>query len=306
MVAHCSRGKIYEQLGLEQAFERIYDASAPPSQTRQPQLHPVCRRTSLPLCSAEVHPEVCWVSTKCESVRLTKNSELRKIRGNFTTLALPAGEQSNPKFLQCAGHSCHRGWSRAMMRRYSSSKCIDVSETSATYKVSTTASSGEDCLRDYSLFVFISHYESKMYLTHFLALVLSITAFASHNHVRQSMHNSHDCSPANSSTMDASRFSSAVDIRRITSRICQGGLRLPGSPDHLSTVDYIRQHLARIPGLEIEESSFQLANWQPVQNSMYTSAHLQVEGEKVDVASAIAYSLPTNGSAVSGTSTRFQ
>lgn len=106
--------------------------------------------------------------------------------------------------------------------------------------------------------------------------------------------------------MDASRFSSTVDIRRLTSRVCQGGLRLPGSPNHLNTVNYIREQLALIPGLEVEESNFQLANWQPAQNSMYTSAHLQVEGEQVDVASAIAYSLPTNGSAISGTSIHFQ
>lgn len=139
-----------------------------------------------------------------------------------------------------------------------------------------------------------------MILSCLLLFVHSTATTSLHHHARSSNNDAQSCPPANSSVIDVSRFSSTMDVRRITSRVCQGGLRLPGSPGHLKAVNYIRQELASIPGLEIEESEFQLANWQPAGDSMYTSAHLQVENATIDVVSAIAYSLPTNGSALSG------
>lgn len=109
------------------------------------------------------------------------------------------------------------------------------------------------------------------------------------------------CNSAPLRTVDTAKFASVADVRRITSRICQGGLRLPGSPGHLATVEYIRRQLSTLPEIQLNESDFEIANWQPEGNSLYSSAELRVDGQIVDIASAIAYSLPTNGSAISGT-----
>lgn len=101
-------------------------------------------------------------------------------------------------------------------------------------------------------------------------------------------------------SVDADQFTSSNEIRQIVESICEEGLRLPGSPRHLKVVDYIERQLRSIPGLQLNKSDFELANWQPVDNSMYKSAKLRIDGQKVDIAAAIAYSLPTNGTASSG------
>ncbi|TIA28191.1 hypothetical protein D6C78_10858 [Aureobasidium pullulans] len=101
-------------------------------------------------------------------------------------------------------------------------------------------------------------------------------------------------------TIDAARFASTHKIEDLVNQVCEGGLRLPGSPGHLKTVDYIRRQLRQIPGLQLSETNFTLANWQPKKNSMYESAQLKVDGKKVEVVGSIAYSLPTNDSALSG------
>lgn len=105
---------------------------------------------------------------------------------------------------------------------------------------------------------------------------------------------------AQPTTVEGARFASATEIRHIVDNICHSGLRLPGSANHLDVVDYIHHELRSIPGLALNCSDFELANWQPKNNSMYRSARLTVDGKDVDIAAAIAYSLPTNGSAISG------
>lgn len=116
-------------------------------------------------------------------------------------------------------------------------------------------------------------------------------------------HEQPPCSTASAqpTTVEAAHFASATEIHHIVDNICHSGLRLPGSPNHLEVVEYIHHELRKIPGVSINCSDFELANWQPKNNSMYKSAQLIVDGKTVDIAAAIAYSLPTNGSAISGT-----
>ncbi|PIA88759.1 hypothetical protein CB0940_07940 [Cercospora beticola] len=113
------------------------------------------------------------------------------------------------------------------------------------------------------------------------------------------------CSPSTSdlvppTAIDASIFASSCEIKNIVDQICHSGLRLPGSPNHLKVIKYITRQLRSIPGVTFTKSDFELANWQPAHNSIYRAAQLKIGDEAVDVAGAIAYSLPTNGSAISG------
>ncbi|OQN98495.1 hypothetical protein B0A48_15756 [Cryoendolithus antarcticus] len=76
---------------------------------------------------------------------------------------------------------------------------------------------------------------------------------------------------------------------------------VPAKDGHgVPVVDYIAEELSKIHGLTTTRSSFELANWQPAENSIYKSAHLKVGNSSLDVAGSIAYSLPTNGTEISG------
>ena len=103
-------------------------------------------------------------------------------------------------------------------------------------------------------------------------------------------------------TVDSARFASSAEVRHLVNKICGGGggLRLPGSEAHLAVVDFIECQLDGIPGITTTRSDFELDNWSPSGNSMYQAARFKIGDKKVDVVGAMAYTLPTNGSYVSG------
>jgi hypothetical protein len=103
-------------------------------------------------------------------------------------------------------------------------------------------------------------------------------------------------------TIDASRFATTAEVRHLTDKVCGSEPRLPGSDEHLKVVEFIKCQLDGIPGLEVNSSTFDLATWEPTGNSLYQAGRLKIGDEKVDVIGAMAYTLPTNGSYVTGKS----
>jgi hypothetical protein len=101
-------------------------------------------------------------------------------------------------------------------------------------------------------------------------------------------------------TIDPSRFATTNEVRHLTDKVCGVEPRLPGSDEHLKVVDFIKCQLDGIPGLEINTSTFDLATWEPAGNSLYQAGRLKIGDEKVDIVGAMAYTLPTNGSYVTG------
>lgn len=75
---------------------------------------------------------------------------------------------------------------------------------------------------------------------------------------------------------------------------------MPGSAEHLAAVSFIKCQLAGIPGLNVTEGSFEIDGWIPAENSEVDAASFKIGDEEVPVASAMGYTLPTNGSYVSG------
>ncbi|PVH89072.1 hypothetical protein DL98DRAFT_580622 [Cadophora sp. DSE1049] len=106
--------------------------------------------------------------------------------------------------------------------------------------------------------------------------------------------------PALPTSIDDKNFASTKQIRQVVERICGGGLRLPGSKQHIRVVEYIKDQLRGIRGLHIKSSEFEIEGWQPKNNNLYTSAHLKIGNQKVDVVGAVGYANPTNGTYISG------
>ncbi|KAM0543292.1 hypothetical protein ACHAPJ_012376 [Fusarium lateritium] len=101
-------------------------------------------------------------------------------------------------------------------------------------------------------------------------------------------------------SVDSSKFPPVHEIKHLVSKVCDGGLRLPGSPHHKKVVDFIECQLSGMPGLKVEKSHFEIAGWQPDGNSLYGAARFKIGNERFDVVSAMGYCLPTNGSYISG------
>lgn len=88
-------------------------------------------------------------------------------------------------------------------------------------------------------------------------------------------------------TIDASHFATANKISHLADKICGNEPRLPGSDQHLKVVEFIKCQLEGIPGLEMKTDDFDLATWEPSGNSLYQSARLKLNDEKVDVVGAM-------------------
>lgn len=108
-------------------------------------------------------------------------------------------------------------------------------------------------------------------------------------------------------TVDESKFATTSEVKQIVHQICKGesglgGLRLPGSKANYDVYNFVKCQLEEMPGLQIMTGDFEIGSWQPEGGSMYNAARLRVGDTDVQVASAMSYSLPTNGEFVSGES----
>ncbi|KAJ5771134.1 uncharacterized protein N7511_003185 [Penicillium nucicola] len=105
--------------------------------------------------------------------------------------------------------------------------------------------------------------------------------------------------------IDEKDFTSTKALHDLVHRVASVGLRLPGSDVHNELVDWVNTSLHDIPGLEVEESKYDLDVWEPKEGiSLSESGSLCIESGgiclNVPIVGAIPFTLPTNGSALTG------
>ncbi|KAJ5302447.1 hypothetical protein N7476_009246 [Penicillium atrosanguineum] len=100
-------------------------------------------------------------------------------------------------------------------------------------------------------------------------------------------------------------FSPVNELRHLVHRVGSVGLRLPGSQVHNELVNWISHSLHKIQGVEVQESRYDLITWEPkVGKNLSESGSLCIELKgkchNIPIVGAIPYTLPTNGSSLTG------
>lgn len=105
--------------------------------------------------------------------------------------------------------------------------------------------------------------------------------------------------------IDEKDFTSVNALRELVHRVASVGLRLPGSDAHDGLVDWVNTSLHAIPGLEVQGSKYSLASWEPKKGMNLSQAgslciDFDEKCQNVPIVGAIPFTLPTNGSAITG------
>jgi hypothetical protein len=103
-------------------------------------------------------------------------------------------------------------------------------------------------------------------------------------------------------TVNASEFASAKELRRLNAKIASFGLRSPGSDASKREVAWIQSEMKKIPGVTLRSQSYSINRWQPTTRTkgkpgrdLAEAGGLSVDGSgNVPVAGALPYTLPTS------------
>lgn len=106
-------------------------------------------------------------------------------------------------------------------------------------------------------------------------------------------------------TVDENDFTPINELRDLVHRVGSVGLRLPGSDVHNELVDWVNTSLHDIPGLEVQGSKYDLDVWEPKEGMSLSEAGslcIKSDGkcDNIPIVGAIPFTLPTNGSALTG------
>ncbi|KAJ5994877.1 hypothetical protein N7481_001854 [Penicillium waksmanii] len=114
-------------------------------------------------------------------------------------------------------------------------------------------------------------------------------------------------------TVDEKEFTPINELRDLVHRVGSVGLRLPGSDVHNELVDWVNTSLHDIPGLEVQGSKYDLDVWEPKKGMSLSEAGslciksaeslcIKPDGKchNIPIVGAIPFTLPTNGSALTG------
>lgn len=123
----------------------------------------------------------------------------------------------------------------------------------------------------------------------------------------------HATAPACPTTVDATKFTTAADLRQMMSTVVGfGELRNAGSEGGEKTIDWLAAEFAKIPGVSVRTTSLELPRWQPTTlNPKGPGRTLELAGgitvttaagsaQNVPIGGAIPFSLPTGTAGKSG------
>lgn len=105
--------------------------------------------------------------------------------------------------------------------------------------------------------------------------------------------------------IDEKDFTPINALRELVHRVGSVGLRLPGSDTHNGLVHWVNTSLHAIPGLGVQGSKYSLASWEPKKGMNLSQAgslciNSDEKCQNVPIIGAIPFTLPTNGSAITG------
>jgi hypothetical protein len=107
-------------------------------------------------------------------------------------------------------------------------------------------------------------------------------------------------------TIDATKFASAAELRNLVAKLVSLGLRSPGSTAHNHAIAFLENQLRAIPGLKIHSDYYTIDRWQPLAHApggrlgrdLARSGDLRIDHsgsvQTAPVIGAVPFSLPTS------------
>ncbi|MBP2320329.1 hypothetical protein JOF56_000714 [Kibdelosporangium banguiense] len=96
--------------------------------------------------------------------------------------------------------------------------------------------------------------------------------------------------------VDENAFASQAELQRMNATIAGFGLRTTASAAHRGLINWLERNVERVPGIRVSSRSFQIRRWQPLAGDLTAAGHLFAAHQRIKVAGAIPYTLPTLGS----------